>query len=344
MGLAELLNENSKTNKELKLSRPSPFYISMSIIKYIIDQNHEFKNYCPLLLKEMLKGEIPNNKPTFQKGKLLETLVLGSSAKGDSVNTLGVNKKNGGMLKDETDIRLFAQLCKIKILKHQISVIENYNTQVPIICKLDKYDDVYLRTELDLFPTIFCPYPDKDNCKLELTAIDLKSTPNIDNGFGAYNWNNFSEMDHIQPDSIFYILNHINLDLLKLENPKYEAQVGYDNIFTSFVLNSINKLHFYYMVVGYKMDLDLRNIRFFERKMIGEERTPSFRQKEFEQRMMRAIERIEWHYEHGFEAIPYYNKYEATGCKFCQVNKDNNSEEFNNNKGYCVCGNIIPSS
>lgn len=336
--LSDLLNNKEKEVKKVQVNEmPVPFYISMTTIKYLIDSEHQIKAYCPLQLYAMLHEKIPNNKDSFQKGKLLETLVLGSSAKGDSVTSLGVNKKSGGMLKDEADIRMYAQLCKIKMAKHQIAVHEGVNTQVPVVCRVNKYPDILLRTELDLFPTTFVANPDKSSEGLKLAAIDLKSTPDIDKGYGAYNWGKPEYLDHIQPDSIFYILDNLDIDLCKSENPEYEKNVGYDNVFTPFVLEHLKNTRFYYMVVGYKMDYDLKNIRFFERlKKDPNVKSPDFRQKEFEQRMYRAIERIEWHYRNGWEAIPYHNKYEFTGCKYCNINKENNSLEYNENKGYCT--------
>lgn len=324
--LSDLIPKIKPVEEQQVSGMPSPFLISQSLIKTMINQGHEWLDHCPKQIWHLYfekPKKFSEHKKVFDIGKLGETLLLGGSAKGDSVTELARSKKDGSMLTTEINVRRSVVFAEKVFSKHQISVVKLVNTQVPVICKVDGYDDVYLQTELDLFPTTFVPNPHKPERQGCIAAIDIKFPSKI-KGFGAYSWDNVEHMDHIQPDSIFYILERYNKDLCKQFNPEWDKTIGYDNVITPYIQQFMkNDIKFFYMVIPYAECGSIEHIKFYERLKCEIGKSPTFRQKEFHQRMVMAIERLKDYFNKSFYAVPFHDSYRFKGCKYCPVNSVN---------------------
>jgi len=325
LSLTEILNQKENKPKE-QTKQPQELFMSMSLIKDMTDNQGNAIEHCPKKIYNdfFSSDKIKLEKEVFNIGKFGEYLLLGGSAKGEQVTSLPRSKKDGvSMLTTESNIRSMVDIAeKTVIVKHQIRILKLVNTQVPIICKVDGYDNVYLRTELDLFPTTFIPNPHKSEKQGCIACIDVKYSSKY-KGYGAYNWEQFEHMDHCQPDSIFYLLERYDRDLCIKFNPEYNLKVGYDNIITPYIQQFMKDgVKFFYMVIFYNDGIDEKNIRFFERKKHEDNtKTYNLRQREFHQRMVSCIETIKNYFERGFIAIPYNDTYRYRGCKYCPLNK-----------------------
>lgn len=341
MGSLSDLIKNNKS-EPVKKEQPQEIIISQSIIKRVYDKFQEPIIHCPL---ELLECDITHNFDTtthkMLNGKFGECLLLGKSAKGDIVLDLPKHKKTLEPLTDEINIRQQAVLAQKVLIKNQIHVAKFINTQVPVCCKVE--EGVILQTELDIFPTIMW----HEN-SVRLACVDIKFSSDINSTFGDYSWQNLDFMDHIQPDSIFWLMDHLDLDLCRKRNPEFEATVGYDNIFSEQVLKHLNKLAFIYFVIGYKR-VSIDDIQMFERlkyEKIGTDNDgqPIYskaRQTEFYERMRKAIELLKVYYAKGFIPIPYNDVKRFRGCHKCPVNIANKSEL--NPKAYCEMASKIRS-
>lgn len=334
-GLLDMLNQRKQeeqNNKEIANTK-KVLKVSQSLLKLFYNQHQELLPHCPLEIYESYfnpekKYKIESDAMT--KGKFGEGLLLGKSAKGDLVTGLERHKKTGEPVIDELRIRQMAHLAKIKLNEYMVPVYPGINTQVPVAAYLMRTpeQDVILQTELDLFPTNIVV----DN-KSYISCIDIKWPSNPHSTFGAFSWANPQFMDHIQPDSIFWILEHIDLDLCKQLNPEYEEAVGYDNIFTDTVKKYCkNGLSFFYFVIGYnkvEMNNILPPIRRHKHE-VDENGRPmnNHRQMEVYERMRKGVELINTYFDKGFLPMPYEDKYNFRGCTKCPVNKKNG--------GHCV--------
>ena len=322
--LTDLLNQKDNKPKQEQAKQPAELFMSMSLIKDMTDNQGNAIEHCPKKIFNDFFSPVKKEleREVYNIGKFGEYLILGGSARGDIVTELPRSKRDGSMLQTEKNIREMAAIAKIVMQKHQITVLPLINTQVPVICKVDGYNDVYLRTELDLFPTTFIPNPHKSEKQGCIACIDLKYAPKY-KGFAAYDWSNVEYMDHCQPDSIFYLLERYDKDLCIKHNPEYNLKVGYDNVITPYVQQFMkDSVKFFYMVIFYNDGIDEKNIRFFERKKHEDNtKTYNLRQREFHQRMVGCIETIKNYFERGFIAIPYSDTYRHRGCKYCPLNK-----------------------
>jgi len=340
MGSLSDLIKNNKV-EPVKKEENKIIHISQSIIKRLYDKNQEPILHCPLELYECdIKHNFDFPTSYMIKGMFGETLLLGSCAKGKKVEDLEKHKKTHLPLKDEVNIRQQITEANKFIIANQINIIPHYNTQVPVICKVE--ENVYLVTELDCFPTIIWV---KDG--LKLCALDLKMSSDINSTWGEYAWRkNFEYMDHCQPDSIYWLMDHIDIDLCKKTYPEFETKVGYDNIFTQQVINNLHKLVFIYFVIGYDK-VDIKDMELFRRckhdvNEKGEEMlTNHNRQRDFYERMRKSIELLKVYYDRGFLPIPYNDVDRKRGCHKCHCNVMNKSEL--NPKAFCEEGNKIRS-
>lgn len=329
MGLLDLLKKEEE--QQPKQQGKTERFVSQSLLKLLYDQHQEPLPHCPLEIYELYinkEKKFKSESEAMTKGKFGEGLLLGKSAKGDIVTELERNKKTGEPVVDEIRIREMAHLAKIKLTEYQITIYPNINTQVPIACYLERSDeeDVILLTELDIFPTTILI----DN-KYYLAVVDIKWTSNPHSTFGSFCWSTPQYMDHIQPDSIFYILDNIDLELCKGLNPEFDKSVGFDNIFTDTVKRNLSNISFFYFVIGFnKVGFDniLQPIR--RNKMeLGQDGKPmnNNRQLEVKERMRKGVELLRRYDKEGHLPIPYEDKYHYRGCSKCPVNKKNG--------GYC---------
>ncbi len=296
--------------------RPKKLYMSQSLIKSLIKKWYEsdddyIKPHCPRQIYHLFfKKDYKLEKEVFEKGNFGESLLLGLTADGSAVTELPKNKKTGEDRIDETRIRRMADIAKIYFVKHQIPVHEGINTQFPLIRHIER--DVYIRTKLDLFPTSITYDPDGDG-KEEFACIDVKFPKSLE-GFGEYDWSDFENLDHCQPQSIYWQMESLDMKLMKSEFAEYEASVGFDNVLTKKALRLLPHMKFYYFVVAYKsVTSDNIMILPYEKK-----RDDII---EFEERMKRAIALVEYYFEMGFDPIPYINIRAGMGCHKCPVNK-----------------------
>lgn len=333
-GLADLLNKEKGSSGEKSttiIPDNEPIIISQSLAKHIIDKNQEPVPHCPLQIYECdIKRNFDFPTDSMEAGNFGEGLLLGESA--DGVKKELKRKNNGEMTIDEVRIRGQVQMANIKLLKHQINIIPHYNTQVPIAIR---FEGCILQTKIDIFPT-----PIVIDDKQYIAIVDIKFSQDISTNFGPYQWRNgIAWMDHLQPDALFLMLDNLDIDLCKQMYPDFEKRVGYDNIFTPFILKWSNHIKFFYFVIGYKK-VDIEDIIIIERmkhEIINGKATTT-RQQETKERLRKVADTIKSYYEKGFIPIPYEDPKNFRGCSKCYVNIHNKKPG-----SYCKCAQEIIS-
>lgn len=325
------------SNNSLYPRRPSPLFISQSLMKTMTkstdwyqDDSSFTKTYCPRQVYHFFfTKDYKEHKDVYDKGTFGESLLLGYTASMDTVTDLPKHKKTGAARVDEDRIRLMAKIAKIKFAYHQIAVHEGLNTQVPLAAHIER--DVYIRTRLDLFPTPFIADPKITDSDSIFACIDTKFPKSLD-GFGDFNWRQFEHLDHCQPDSIYWQFEHLDLSLIKKFYPDFEKEVGFDNIYTPKILSIINEVMFYYFIIAYDKVTDENiMIRSFPKTGVDDNQN---RQAEFRERMNRVISLVEYHFEMGFDPVPFIDIKRGRGCHKCPINIKA-KPYLNNPCGYC---------
>jgi len=208
---------------------PIKHNISQSLIKKFLKKG----DIIPICPKNIYETEIapevetPPTEPML-KGSYFETLVLGSGREGHKTLDLPRKKLT---IKQETEnriraekgetpilggkkldqIRIEEQAERFKILRVQRQImISEFNTQVRIFKKWDEDTSVFLRGDLDIFPT---PIMGKEG--LQMAIIDIKLTQNIDNEFGDYRWGDPYNMDHIQAQMYHFLVRDVDMSINK---------------------------------------------------------------------------------------------------------------------------------
>jgi len=293
--------------------------------EWYTDDAYYLKKYCPRQVYHFFFAkDYSEFKEVFLNGQFGESLLLGLTASGDAVSDLRKHKKSGAMRKDEERIRGQAKITKILFKYHKIDVHEGMNTQVPLCAHIER--DVYIKTRLDLFPSLILFNPKDVNDYPKIAAIDIKFPKALD-GFGDYDWSNFDHMDHCQPISIYSqfqsLIEKPDLSEMKKFFPKYEKEVGFDNIYTPTVMASLNEVMFYYFIIAYDKVTD-------ENILIKPYPKEVDDMLAYEERTKRTIALLEYHFENGFDPIPYIDTRGGRGCHKCPINK----KEFPKT-GYC---------
>ena len=239
--------------KELKTIL-EPEFINQSLIKKFYHNGNE-KEHCP---QKELNAEFIETEP-MTNGKYFETLLLGGSAKGDSVTDLRrkklskdqirqniINKNEGRPLIlgekriDQIRIEQQVEIAKMVAAKHQMSIFPGINTQIKVSKRWEKDDDIILRGEFDLFPTGI--YSKKYN-KYLMSLVDLKLTGDIDSTFGAYCYGVPKDLDPLQ--GLFYQYLVYDLD--------YELNPHLVDLFPKHLADKAREeLHFYLWIFDYK--------------------------------------------------------------------------------------------
>jgi hypothetical protein len=216
--------------------------ISQSLIRELVDKTGYPTRHCPLEILEKYYVRNPLyswSSDAMVDGQFGETLLLGGGARGQIVNQLPITKL-GKVPVREGRIRQQALNAQVKIFTHKIDIYQNVNTQTPCACYFEDTDWV-ISTELDLFPTKF--YHDKEKQDV-LACIDVKFT-NQFSAFAYNAWEDYANMDKIQPDSIFYMFEHFDLELTKELFPEYDARVGVENMYTPALIERLNEYRFF---------------------------------------------------------------------------------------------------
>lgn len=221
--------------------------LSQSLIKKIIDKNHEEK---PICFKQLYEVDICHNyqretsKPQLL-GQYFETHCLGGSARSQKVLDLPRKKRGGDKTIDQIridkQIELFKQQCNLK----NVIIVEDVNTQVK--CTKQISDNVFFSGEFDIFPTPFLY-----NNNLEMAIIDLKlaTDVNIEYAYSktgeSFAWGKPEFLDYIQGDSYHYLVRNIDFKL----NPHLKELI------TQPVQKAIdtNMLKMFYWIFGYQKE------------------------------------------------------------------------------------------
>lgn len=290
------------------------YTISQSLIKKFLKKGEEIP-VCPKLIYETaITGniEIPPTEPML-KGSYFETLTLGSGRGGhktldlprkaitkdqEAKNTARIEKGEEPLpgAKRIDQIRIEEQAERFKILRAQRQMmISEYNTQVPIYKKWEHNPEVFIRGELDIFPT---PILGKEG--LQMAMVDLKLTADIDNEYGDFCWGDPFRMDHIQGQTYHYLVRDIDPLLNK----------GVRDIVTEPVRNIINnnQVLFLYWVFSYGSgDLKDKFVRYDWDKV---------REAEFHESVRKTVSIIEDYESQEWPAVPEYER-----CIKCPINE-----------------------
>jgi len=289
-----------------------PYTISQSLVKKFLKNGDELP-ICPKYIYETAITGNYKEPPTIPRlnGSYFETLVLGSGRGGHKTLDLPRKKitkdqqaKNAIRIekgleplpgtKKIDQIRIEEQAERFKILSAQRQImISEYNTQVPIVKKWDKDPNVFLRGELDIFPT---PILGKDG--LQMAIIDVKLTGDVDNNFGDFCWGDPFRMDHIQGQMYHYLVRDINPMLNK----------GIRNIVTPAVTRMIddNRVLFLYWVFSYGSG-DLKD------KFVRYDWEP-IKEAELHESIRKTVSILEDNDTRGWKADPEYER-----CSKCPV-------------------------
>ena len=287
-----------------------PYTISQSLIKSFLDKGNE-RIICPKNIyytKIAPEEEMPPTRPMMD-GSYFETLTLGSGRGGKQTldlprKKLTIKQERENRVREErgqepllgqksiAQIRIEEQAERFKLLcaQYQI-VITEYNTQVPILKKWEKNEEIMLSGELDIFPT-----PVLGKHGLQMAIIDLKLTGKINNDFGDYCWGSPEHMDHIQAQMYHYLIRNIDFSL----NEELKCLV------TQSVMNIIsnNSVLFLYWVFSYGSGI-LRD-KFVRYDM------DHLKLAEMHESINKTVAAIEKHEKEGWPADPEYER--CAGC------------------------------
>ena len=301
------ITEEKKTKKQ--------FFLSQSLIKKLIDKNHEEIELCPMQLyyNHVAPGNLRIKQfvtRPMMDGSYGETLILGSGAKGEVTEGLPL-LENGKKSKDQ--IRIESQAFEFwprHAMRNNIMVVKGFNTQIPIYRRWS--DSIVIRGELDLFPTVMMW-----EGKPTLACIDLKYTADINTERGNYPWGKPEWIDHLQADIYSWMLGEIDIELCKEMDPAFEIKIGFNEVFTQSTLTMLHNKNFsfIYTILGYKKD-DLKNqFKMVERKFWNAD-DMELRKRDLVERIRKSIARLNYLKENKWKPEPKYER-----CKNCSVSK-----------------------
>jgi hypothetical protein len=236
-------------------------YLSNSMTKsmgiYVCDDEIiSTGRYCPADVKaRYIDGLESGSSEIMNKGKFFETKCLGSGRAGEKTETLP-RLKNGKKSTDE--IRLidrshdFKKLCAQRFIN-----VNEYNTQMPLVAHYGEvtYGDylfnVYLKGELDLFPTIV------DGERLAI--IDLKLTTSAESDYfsnsypentanSCWGLNDGAYIAKNQPLIYHHLVRNIDMDLLLEKARDAETAEKYMAVLTEQVIRMSQNATFEFLV------------------------------------------------------------------------------------------------
>lgn len=286
--------------------------LNQSLIHKFLYKGDEIEKICPKKIYhiDIIKSHQYRTE-SMLKGSFFETLCLGSGSGSKIVEDLprkrltkakemeNLKRKSSGLpeIKGEKTVdqlRIEEQAKRFRILasKYQI-VADAGNTQTGITVRWHKNPDIYLRGELDIFPT-----PIMTNDGLRLAIIDLKLTYDLNTTFGEFCWGSPEYMDLNQSYMYSYLVRQIanNADL----NPHLRELIAKPTI----NLIAHDQIDFYYWVFSYKKAEDkLIKITWDELK-----------ENELHESIRKTINLIEYYEKMEWPAKPDYKL-----CKECTI-------------------------
>lgn len=230
-------------------------YINQSLIRKFYYKG-ELRDYCPYSIYcEMIAKTHSRKTLPMIAGSYFETLCLGSGVKGSKTDDMPRKKltarqilnkqKIGDKTIDQKRIEQQHLIFEKNASIFQINVQKEVNTQVRIVKRYSRNDDIILVGELDIFPTTIL-LPERG---LRLAVIDLKLTGTF-SSFGEYCWGEPSSLDNIQ--GLFYnnLVRDIDINLNMDINS--ESKINY--LYTSTIKKQLetNDPLFFYWVFNYK--------------------------------------------------------------------------------------------
>jgi len=289
--------------------------ISQSLIKKFLKHGDEIP-ICPKNIYDTELDPKFERVPTdpMLKGSYFETLALGSgrggektldlprkklTVKQEAMNRVPIEQGKEPIMGGKTigQIRIEEQAERFKILRAQRQImLTEYNVQVPVYKKWEEDPSVFLRGELDIFPT---PILGKEGYSMAM--IDLKLTGDTDNTFGDFCWGDPFRMDHLQAQMYHYLVRDIDLNINK----------ACREIVTPAVIRMINdnNILFLYWVFSYGSgDLRDKFVRYDWDKT---------KEAELKQSIRRTISIIEENESEGWPAVPEYERCSKCPIKDC---------------------------
>jgi hypothetical protein len=283
----KLGNTNPIEKKDAKSIKNFELEVSSTLIKDLMENGTE-KEYCPNYIynKWILGKDVFKVSDDMDKGSYGETMLLGGSARGKSMDDLP-RLKNSNKSKDQQRIDMQVIRAKQKIAKHNIAIYPGDNTQVLIFKEIN---GVMCRGEFDIFPTPFMKYIyDKSNNVIDsllgIAIIDVKFTGNLESTFGPNgggSWGNFELMDHTQAIMYLELVRDIDWELNKHISPELREIIN---------ATKDKDIWFYYWVFDFKRDESLIDDKLFE--VIW---TPD-KQAEIKERIRKVKSIFDYHFE-----------------------------------------------
>lgn len=309
---------SSSTKSPIIIVKNNYFFLSQSFVKEIIDQWDNTKEVCWKQLNHYYIEKDVEKLQTLPMlyGNYFETLAIGSGIEGKITTEDDIPRKKNGAKKIDTErVEIQADRFK-KLCRDKEIIIDKGNTQVPLARKLDSKSNVVLKGVIDIFPTIL-----QIQGKETLVAIDLKLTSDVNSTWGTYCWGKPEFLDHLQADTYMYLIRNLDINLSKELNPKFEAEVGYDNLNFPTLARLINNeaLSFIYWVFGYQKPIEElhKQMRMIKRLYRDPGTNDNKRQRENLIRYKRAYNAILYAKSNKYPANPI-----SSLCKNCQCRAD----------------------
>lgn len=287
------------------------FYLSQTLIKELTNKLGMEKHFCPKRIFHLYIAKDFKSRRTepMLAGLYGESLILGSSAKGDTTKySLPKNKTSGKMRVAEERILMQVERFKTIASTYQINIIPGINVQVPIF---KKFGNVMLRGEMDIFPTSVVW-----NDELSLAIVDLKFTGDVNSTFSKFSWGDPEAIDYLQGDFYHYLVRDFDLDLNIKHGHEFNQRVGYKNLFTPFVNKVIadGELKFIYVILGYQK-ADLNNQLLMLNRAFTDPNNKIIREQETIGRIRKAIAILNHEHVKGWLSSP-----EREECSKCPLN------------------------
>jgi hypothetical protein len=278
---------------------------------FVIDDQLITVDWCPKrFYHKYIADDYPYTESTgapspMEIGLYGESHLLGGSARGMTTTDLRL-KKNGTKYidHDRVDIQLQRMYGYMYAMGARWGV---HNVQVPLIAKYR--DNVWIRGEYDVFPTMF---------NGELSIIDTKFTKDVENIFSSTSEKNirhatiscWGDYDNLQKNqALFYHFIARNFKAVGVENMiKYKPDKAaiYQYLFSQ--KHDYENINFIFMVAGYGVRDLTHQLKHFEYRMDRR------RHILFEYLVDMSIERVNDGMKNKFEA----NK-KTHLCKKCEM-------------------------
>lgn len=303
-----------KSDKYASKRREGKVIVTQSLIKKLVSKFQVELEFCPRHIKEivldkkrdftreqMLSGDFPELLK-FTKGKLFESLFLGSTTDHAPINDMPRNKRKGKLFGtktlDQERIETQAEIAKLKAKELGAEIITGVNTHVTLF---KRWDEKYmLACELDWFPVIIF-YEGYHR----LAMIDVKLTGDINSSFGDFGWAKPQDMDLVQGDFYHMIVRDVDLEL--------NSHVK--DLFTERVIEIIknNDIIMLFWVFGIKEPLHEQE-RMIER-LYQEQPGNNHRQNELRERIRKVTAILDREEHFGWQERPCSN------CSTCPLHK-----------------------